>query len=525
MKKLYYFFFILMVQLSFGQYFFEDFAGGSIPPTWTIKRTNTEQTWQISQQQPDGHYEAIVSPQSNTGDVDEWLITPSINLSTSTKPLLEVQSNFYDGDAIAGLYQFEILSSIDNGVSWQKKWDTNNFYYWLDWQTILMNIDLTDLKGQSNVKFAFRVIGYDPNFSGSVWVGKVTVKEDTRIMPTSLVVTTDNNQTPVVLVGESIHLNAAVNPVAASQRVIWSIIDGYDIGSVSDGTVYTYLPGKMTIRATSVDDPDIYDDIEITIVKDSDECNQKFEGVMSYLAGINNSVNQLVANDIDIKANTQFDFTGIKLRVNYDIDTMADYPGFKVNIHADNNGKPGAIIKEFDNLHVNAPFGSGEYQNIQLDLPETYHFPTSSTIKKYWLSVTAYDNGAPIRWAAYDIDDSSLGALGSVDGGTTWTAKQNDNGKFVENIFQILGNCTLLATNEVNQNRLISLYPNPVKDVLNINSKTKISNVEIYDMQGKLIKTVVNQSKILLTELPKGVYLVKIKNENHQVFSEKIIKD
>ncbi|WP_312324718.1 choice-of-anchor J domain-containing protein [Soonwooa sp.] len=82
------FFLLLMfcIQISYAQYLFEDFSGGAIPSTWTIVKTNPTNNWQISEEQPDGHYEAVCSAPPDSGPIDEWLISPTFSLENSTKP-------------------------------------------------------------------------------------------------------------------------------------------------------------------------------------------------------------------------------------------------------------------------------------------------------------------------------------------------------------------------------------------------------------------------------------------------------
>lgn len=68
-------------------------------------------------------------------------------------------------------------------------------------------------------------------------------------------------------------------------------------------------------------------------------------------------------------------------------------------------------------------------------------------------------------------------------------------------------------------------YPNPVKDILNIQHKENIERIEIYDLSGKrvLYKKKGDLNKINLSSLPSGSYLVRIySQDNSQSF--KIIK-
>ncbi|MCX6351734.1 MAG: T9SS type A sorting domain-containing protein [Bacteroidetes bacterium] len=62
-------------------------------------------------------------------------------------------------------------------------------------------------------------------------------------------------------------------------------------------------------------------------------------------------------------------------------------------------------------------------------------------------------------------------------------------------------------TVSVNQ---INIYPNPSKEILNINSSSKIISVLIFDMAGRKVLSS-NQSLINIENLPKGIYQLQVK--------------
>lgn len=79
-----------------------------------------------------------------------------------------------------------------------------------------------------------------------------------------------------------------------------------------------------------------------------------------------------------------------------------------------------------------------------------------------------------------------------------------------------------------NLNSLISLYPNPVSNSLNIDNRTNevISNIAIYSINGMLVKQVPNAgstTSIPVSELQTGMYFVKMEVGN-QVMNYKFIK-
>lgn len=84
----------------------------------------------------------------------------------------------------------------------------------------------------------------------------------------------------------------------------------------------------------------------------------------------------------------------------------------------------------------------------------------------------------------------------------------------------------VLGTSEITKDRVeISIYPNPVKDILYFKSKEKIVKAEIYDSAGRILSSVsVNDDSINVSELPKGNYIIKFSTKN-QFLSQKFHKD
>lgn len=87
-----------------------------------------------------------------------------------------------------------------------------------------------------------------------------------------------------------------------------------------------------------------------------------------------------------------------------------------------------------------------------------------------------------------------------------------------------LYNNNALSTSDFNQNNLeVSMYPNPVNDVLNVKSETELKSVEFYNLQGQKVK-ISNQKQINVSNLSSGTYMVKIQDMNDGVVTKKIVK-
>jgi hypothetical protein len=60
------------------------------------------------------------------------------------------------------------------------------------------------------------------------------------------------------------------------------------------------------------------------------------------------------------------------------------------------------------------------------------------------------------------------------------------------------------------------IFPNPAKEVLYVKGDYNItdSKIEILDLNGKLLKTVSDTDKVDVSDLPSGLFLVRITDKN-----------
>jgi len=74
----------------------------------------------------------------------------------------------------------------------------------------------------------------------------------------------------------------------------------------------------------------------------------------------------------------------------------------------------------------------------------------------------------------------------------------------------------VLGTSEISNDKAdLTIYPNPVKEVLNIQSKNQIVKAEIYDTNGRiLISASLKGNSINVSELSKGNYIIKLSSKD-----------
>ncbi|KMQ68195.1 secretion protein [Chryseobacterium sp. FH2] len=99
----------------------------------------------------------------------------------------------------------------------------------------------------------------------------------------------------------------------------------------------------------------------------------------------------------------------------------------------------------------------------------------------------------------------------------------NSNGKVVEKTLSVNAISGALSTVEVKKTQL-SIYPNPVTDILNIKTQDKVLDIAVYDISGRLMNTKLENSQVNVSTLLKGIYIVKIVTDK-AVYQQKLIKN
>jgi alpha-tubulin suppressor-like RCC1 family protein len=90
--------------------------------------------------------------------------------------------------------------------------------------------------------------------------------------------------------------------------------------------------------------------------------------------------------------------------------------------------------------------------------------------------------------------------------------------------------CASLSQNEFNvPYKVIQLYPNPAKEMVSISySLNEKANISLYDLSGRLLQQHTTQTtqgewQCNTSQMPEGVYIVVIQNQNGKVWQEKLI--
>ena len=75
-----------------------------------------------------------------------------------------------------------------------------------------------------------------------------------------------------------------------------------------------------------------------------------------------------------------------------------------------------------------------------------------------------------------------------------------------------------ISVGEISASLELQIFPNPVSDFFTIKGLMGKSQIQILDMQGKLVESIVcfgSSVEVTRNDWPAGVYFLKIKDENN----------
>ena len=133
-------------------------------------------------------------------------------------------------------------------------------------------------------------------------------------------------------------------------------------------------------------------------------------------------------------------------------------------------------------------------------------------------------NPTTIIWFASETD--AISDTNPLSSGTLLTNNStyyavNTVGGCRSSAFAITVTVTL-SENDFNSTTSFILYPNPVNDVLNIETALEVKSVEIYNIQGQKVLSS-NQKQINVSDLAAGIYMVRIQDIDNNIATEKIV--
>ena len=98
---------------------------------------------------------------------------------------------------------------------------------------------------------------------------------------------------------------------------------------------------------------------------------------------------------------------------------------------------------------------------------------------------------------------------------------QNDGDNWTIDDVKITGT---LSNESFENKKTIKVYPNPVKDKVEVTALEEIESLQLISITGINIKQIQNTTVMDMSELASGVYFLKITTKDNAISVKKIIK-
>ncbi|WP_026450708.1 T9SS type A sorting domain-containing protein [Aequorivita capsosiphonis] len=213
------------------------------------------------------------------------------------------------------------------------------------------------------------------------------------------------------------------------------------------------------------------------------------------IQGINN--NNMMVGD--------FDLAPFIYDMNTDTFTSFDIPA-------------GAVHAAFGSISENG-IAVG-YADVDFQVRDAIIYHPSLGDQPLYLKDVLADNGIEVN-----TDDGLLGTAISISPNGKYIAGWVNGAPQYAEGWMVYLDDLILGTNHVSQNG-VSFYPNPVSDVLHINSNETIDSVAVYTITGQRVSNITsnnNNKELNISNLASGVYLVKV-TSNGSVENLKVVK-
>lgn len=277
---------------------------------------------------------------------------------------------------------------------------------------------------------------------------------------------------------------------------------------------------KLNIDA-AVSGSNVYDVNDTTYhVQDFRNYYSYDDGSAEAAYGITGSHSMLAYKFVAYEADT---LTGVLMHFVPSVDDHSDEL-FLLTIWDDNGGQPGNIIYQDDYFNTNSPEYSGAMNGFRY-----YTFMGGAFI--------AVPQIFYVGWEQIESTSLNVGMDRNVANGDkifrnvsgSWLTSAFTASLLIRPVFSTALNYTL--SNEVAEEELIEavsvkVYPNPVNDLLNIETNESHFSVTLYDMTGRVVISVINENQLDVSELNAGIYITEIRDLNGvSLYSGKLIKE
>ncbi|MDM1554795.1 T9SS type A sorting domain-containing protein [Chryseobacterium indologenes] len=140
-----------------------------------------------------------------------------------------------------------------------------------------------------------------------------------------------------------------------------------------------------------------------------------------------------------------------------------------------------------------------------------------------WYRFKVVGTAMEIRYYLNDILIFTESALNSLTMDQLRFVHNNGQGVAYFDNIKINEELALSVKETKTNSPILTLYPNPVTDIIKINTPNRIQHVKVYDFTGKRMNILLDGDQIDVKNLSAGTYLLNIETEGRN-FTEKFIK-
>ena len=503
MKKKLLYLALFLPMAGFAQSLNANFEDGIVPPTgWTFEQLNASETWRANagEEVPiSGDYSAQVAYDPGLADQNELLISPSLDFSAATTVALKFKSSssYYWGVTPFDNYDITVEVSDDAGFSWTPVWSEVDLGVFTSFTAVNVSVDLSSYAGRPEVLIAFRYVGND----GAQWVID-DISLTTCIAPSAPVIgTITENSAALTFTGNSpgYEIEYGATGFTQGSGTLETLTDeAYAFTSLQGATTYQYYlrsicsetsqsewigPFSFTTACGQIS--------EVPLV-------QNFESAeIPGMPGCTSTENAGTGNNWTVASPNAYGFTTKALRYAWNAASAANAWFFTqpVNLTA---GQSYTLTYKYGSASASAfpeslkvSYGNGASSSAMAAEPLADHPAVLNNVTPITNTVAF----TPETTGVYHIGFNAYSAR--------------------DMFYLFVDDITLdvtLGTQQFDASKL-AVYPNPVKNTLNLSYNQNISAVEIYNLLGQQMtseKVNANQKQIDISNYASGSYLVKV---------------
>lgn len=398
-----------------------------------------------------------------------------------------------------------LITGETNHIKLQGNHEGGNFLEQESFTTFTHNnLDLSAYAGETvRLVFSWKNINGTTGLPGAIDNVSVSATNPDSI---SVIVSTENNvSTTLTQAGQELQLVATITPDTASDEVTWTVNTGVDFVSISEtGLVTAVANGVATVRATSVEDPTKFGEIEITVAIETEPV-------------ICEAVNTIDENFNAFTAFPENCWTS---------SHAAPYVSLEEGDAADNK-----IVQLYSFFAAEEPIYIISPQLIQIENNKALSFDIVSISQPgATLEIGTLTDPTDLNTfaAIQDAFVPEAGTITSDEIPVSETAKYiavkfNPNGMHKSLQIDNIRLVDALSSDSFDVSKVL-IYPNPSKGIFNIQSDLTISNVEVYNALGQRVWTG-SSNTIDIQGQASGVYFIKVHTEDNFSHTYKVIKE